>query len=69
MQMTISHVCHCVLASLGVGALAYSPAVALGLYASLLDSGSASKPAGQRVSRLCSPMASNECDPTDPRAR
>jgi hypothetical protein len=52
MWMIISQVCHCVLASIGVEALAYSPVVVLGLYASLLDGGATIKPAGEHFDRL-----------------
>jgi hypothetical protein len=53
MWMISSHVCLCVLASIGVEALAYSPVVVLGLYASLLEGGATTKP-------LSSPKVSNE---------
>jgi ABC-type Co2+ transport system permease subunit len=49
--MICSHVCLYVLVSIGVGVLAYSPAIVLGLYASLRDGGATIKPAEERLNR------------------
>ena len=60
MWMISSHVCLYVLASIGVEALAYSPIVVLGLYASLWNGGPTIKQAGERLIRKSGPKASNE---------
>jgi hypothetical protein len=60
MWMIISEVCRCVLAFIGVVALAYSPIVVLGLYANLLDGGATINPAAERRNRPGRPEASHE---------